>query len=57
MLIGMALEPEWIMDMCQTYTDLTIALQEIHLKRKGSLTVFGIMRSGLCKAIYLACYV
>lgn len=35
MLIGMALEPEWIMDMCQTYTDLTIALQEILFEKEG----------------------
>ena len=28
MLVGMALDPDWILDMCETYTDLQIALQE-----------------------------
>jgi len=29
MLVGMALDPDWIKDMVETYTNLTINLQEI----------------------------
>jgi len=35
MLMGMALEPEWILDMAQTYADLTISLQEILFSKEG----------------------
>ncbi|MHB1357925.1 MAG: uroporphyrinogen decarboxylase family protein [Anaerolineae bacterium] len=35
MLAGMALDPEWISDMCQVYADLTISLMEILFAREG----------------------
>lgn len=35
MLVGMALDPEWIADMVKTYTDLTISLQEILFAKEG----------------------
>lgn len=35
MLVGMALDPDWIKDMVQTYSDLTIALQEILFAEEG----------------------
>lgn len=35
MLIGMALEPEWILDMAQTYADLIVSLQEILFSKEG----------------------
>lgn len=35
MLIGMALEPEWIVDMVKTYVDLTMSLQEILFSKEG----------------------
>lgn len=35
MLVGMAMEPEWIEDMVNVYTDLTIALQEELFAREG----------------------
>lgn len=35
MLVGMALDPDWILDMAKTYSDLTIALQEILFEKEG----------------------
>ena len=35
MLVGMALDPEWIMDMVDTYSQLTVDLQEILFAREG----------------------
>ncbi len=35
MLVGMALDPEWVIDMCETYTNLTISLQEILFAKEG----------------------
>lgn len=35
MLIGMALDPDWIKDMVKTYTELTINLQEILFAQEG----------------------
>lgn len=35
MLMGMALDPEWIKDMTRTYADLTIALWEILFAEEG----------------------
>jgi uroporphyrinogen decarboxylase len=35
MLIGMALEPEWILDMVETYAKLTIELQEMLFFEEG----------------------
>lgn len=35
MLVGMALDPAWIIDMCQVYADLTINLMEILFEREG----------------------
>ncbi|MFH1007509.1 MAG: uroporphyrinogen decarboxylase family protein [Candidatus Latescibacterota bacterium] len=35
MLIGMALDPDWIRDMVTTYCDLTIALLEILFEQEG----------------------
>ena len=35
MLIGMALEPEWVIDMAETYTNLRLKLQEILFDREG----------------------
>ncbi len=35
MLIGMALDPEWIMDMVDTYSKLLVELQEILFSREG----------------------
>jgi uroporphyrinogen decarboxylase len=35
MLMGMALDPEWVCDMVKTYSDLTIALQEILFAEEG----------------------
>jgi uroporphyrinogen decarboxylase len=36
MLVGMALDPDWVRDMCQTYTDLTINLLEILFAEEGA---------------------
>ena len=35
MLVGMALDPEWIEDMAQTYGELIVKLQEILFEREG----------------------
>ena len=35
MLMGMALDPDWIKDMVETYTNLTINLQEILFAKEG----------------------
>jgi uroporphyrinogen decarboxylase len=35
MLMGMAMDPEWILDMTQTFSDLTIKLQKILFEREG----------------------
>lgn len=35
MLVGMALDPEWVKDMAHTYAELTIALQEILFAEEG----------------------
>jgi uroporphyrinogen decarboxylase len=35
MLMGMALDPDWVRDMVKTYSDLTIALQEILFSEEG----------------------
>lgn len=35
MLIGMALEPDWILDMCKTYSDLILSLHEILFEKEG----------------------
>ncbi|MCL2603513.1 MAG: hypothetical protein FWD90_03450 [Defluviitaleaceae bacterium] len=35
MLMGMALDPDWITDMVSVYTDLTITLQEILFAKEG----------------------
>jgi uroporphyrinogen decarboxylase len=35
MLMGMALDPEWVCDMVKTYSELTIALQEILFAEEG----------------------
>lgn len=35
MLVGMALDPAWILDMTSTYADLTIALMEILFEKEG----------------------
>ncbi len=35
MLMGMALEPDWVKDMTETYADLTIALWEILFAEEG----------------------
>jgi uroporphyrinogen decarboxylase len=35
MLAGMALDPEWILDMCAVYTDLQLQLQEITFAKEG----------------------
>jgi uroporphyrinogen decarboxylase len=35
MLMGMALDPEWVKDMVDTYADLTIKLQEILFAEEG----------------------
>ncbi|MCK9478602.1 MAG: hypothetical protein M0R40_03755 [Firmicutes bacterium] len=35
MLIGMALDPEWVMDMAATYADLTMSLMEILFSKEG----------------------
>ncbi len=35
MLVGMALDPEWVVDMCQTYAKLLITLQEILFEQEG----------------------
>ena len=35
MLVGMALDPDWVRDMASTYAELTIALQEILFAREG----------------------
>lgn len=36
MLIGMALDPDWVRDMAQTYAELNIALQEILFAEAGA---------------------
>ncbi len=35
MLVGMALDPDWIRDMVDTYTNLVLQLQEILFEREG----------------------
>lgn len=35
MLMGMALDPQWVSDMCETYSRLTIELQEILFAEEG----------------------
>ena len=35
MLVGMALDPDWIRDMAGTYTDLVLQLQEMLFQREG----------------------
>ena len=35
MLAGMALDPEWVSDMAETYAGLTVKLQEILFEREG----------------------
>ena len=35
MLVGMALDPEWVRDMCKVYSDLTINLLEILFAEEG----------------------
>lgn len=35
MLVGMALDPEWVEDMAQTYANLTIELQKILFEEEG----------------------
>ncbi len=35
MLMGMALDPEWVKDMTRTYSELTIALQQILFEKEG----------------------
>lgn len=35
MLMGMALDPDWVRDMAQTYAQLTVALQEILFAEEG----------------------
>jgi uroporphyrinogen decarboxylase len=35
MLVGMALDPDWVRDMATVYADLTIALMEILFEREG----------------------
>lgn len=35
MLVGMALDPDWIIDMCETYTNMNIALSEILFAKEG----------------------
>ncbi|HUS47133.1 MAG TPA: uroporphyrinogen decarboxylase family protein [Phycisphaerae bacterium] len=35
MLIGMALDPDWVRDMCEVYTELTINLMEILFAAEG----------------------
>ena len=36
MLMGMALDPDWIKDMCEVYADLTINLMEITFAEEGT---------------------
>lgn len=35
MLVGMALDPEWVMDMADTYAKLTVTLQEMLFEQEG----------------------
>ena len=35
MLVGMALDPDWVRDMAETYANLTIKLQEILFEQEG----------------------
>ena len=35
MLVGMALDPDWIRDMCEVYSSLTLRLQEILFAEEG----------------------
>lgn len=35
MLMGMALDPDWVRDMVKTYSELTIKMQEILFEREG----------------------
>lgn len=44
MLVGMALDPEWIMDMADTFSHLTVELQRSCLSVKGIRMEFGTMR-------------
>jgi len=36
MLMGMALDPDWVKDMCNVYAELTVRLMEILFDREGS---------------------
>jgi len=36
MLMGMALDPDWVKDMVQTYTDLTLSHQEVLFAEEGT---------------------
>ena len=36
MLMGMALDPEWVFDMCDVFADLTIRLQQILFAEEGA---------------------
>ena len=35
MLVGMALDPDWVIDMCTVFSDLTISLMEILFAKEG----------------------
>jgi uroporphyrinogen decarboxylase len=35
MLVGMAMDPDWVIDMCNVYVDLTISLMEILFAKEG----------------------
>lgn len=35
MLVGMAMDPDWVIDMCNVYADLTISLMEILFAKEG----------------------
>ena len=35
MLMGMALDPDWVRDMCTVYSELTLALMEILFEKEG----------------------
>ena len=36
MLVGMALDPDWVKDMCTVYAELTVTLQEILFAEEGA---------------------
>ena len=44
MLIGMAMDPDWVRDMVNTYARLTVELRRYCLKKKGTLMESGIMK-------------